>query len=292
MKRFQNIMHTWMFAGMDLAEICRQIRGCGFDGLDLSISNDESYSVLNYKASHIRELADDYQLTIPAASALMKGPIHDLSESDAKMRNIAVDFVKRAIDAASFAGVHYMLVMPSRIGNTTYHISRKADWAQTVESLRICALHARAQGVSLMLEPLNRNRVTMVRTMQEGVDMIRDVGTDNVYLVPDIYQLSMEEISGISGSIRRYGSYIKNIHVADSTRHVPGMGVYNWSEILEALSDIDYPGALSFEPVFLDFDAKRVETEEKYQAMFLDELKRGVAYTNAKMDAMTSLSLS
>ena len=291
MKQYQNIMHTWMFAGMKLSEICKKVKACGFDGLDLSISDNESYSISNYKTSRICELAEEYQLTVPVTSALMKGPIHDLSESDGRLRGMAVDFVRRAIDATGFVGAPYMLVMPSRIGNTAYHISREADWAQTVESLRICAEHAKQQGISLMLEPLNRQRVTMVRTMKEGVELIRDVGMDNVFLVPDIYQMSMEEVCGVSAAIRQYGKLIKNIHVADSTRHVPGIGVYNWGEILCALHDIGYEGALSFEPVFRDFDAKRVEVDPDFERCFLDELALGVAYVTTRISAMNAWSL-
>lgn len=289
MKRYQNIMHTWMFAGMKLEEICKKVKNCGFDGLDLSISDDESYSVLNYKDSRIREIAEEYDLTIPVTSALMKGPVHDLSESDEKLRGMAIDFVKRAVDATAFAGTPYMLVMPSRIGNCVCHVSREEDRTQTINSLRICAEHAKRQRVSLMLEPLNRQKVTMVRTLQEGAELIRDIGMDNVFLVPDVYQMSMEEDRGIAATLQQYGDLIKNIHVADSTRHVPGMGVYNWGEILFALQRIGYQGTLSFEPVFRDFDAKLVETNPAYEKMFLNELTKGVAYMTAKMEALETL---
>ena len=122
-----NIMHTWMFGNMPLSEICRKVKNAGFDGIDISISNDESYSIINYKKSGIREIARDFGLEIPVASALMKGPSHDLSHNDNGLRQSAIDFVKRSVDAAVWAGAKYLLVMPSRIFNTVCYTSREED---------------------------------------------------------------------------------------------------------------------------------------------------------------------
>lgn len=286
---YPNIMHTWMFGNMPLADICKKVKSCGFDGLDLSISDDESYSVNNYKTSGIHTLVGENGLSIPAASALMKGPTHDLSHNEEALRQQAIDFVKRCIDAASFAGTESLLVMPSRIYNTTYRVSRSEDWKRSVESLAICAEYAKDQGIALMLEPINRQRVTMVRNMAEGYQMICDVGNDNVYLVPDLYQMSMEEPSGLVNAIQKYGKWIRNIHVADSTRHVPGTGNYSWNEILTALWETGYRGSLSHEPVFVDFDASRVAEDEKYQKAFLSELKVGTSFLRAQMQAIDFL---
>ena len=289
-KAYLNIMHTWMFGNIQIADICRKIKAAGFDGIDLSISDDESYSIKNYKISGIQKIASDCGLIVPVASALMKGPTHDLSQSDDGLRWQAIDFVRCCIDAASYAGAKDLLVMPSRIFNTTCHTSRSEDWKRSAESLAICAEYAKRQGVSLMLEPLNRQRVTMVRNMEEGLKMICDVGEDNVYLVPDIYQMSMEEPKGLVNSIRKYGKWIRNIHVADSTRHVPGTGNYNWNEILTALWEVGYRGPLSHEPVFIDFDAARVSSDVGYEKKFIRELKIGVSFMHAQMDAIKFVS--
>ena len=284
---YPTIMHTWMYGNMDLINICQNVKSAGFDGLDLSISDDESYNIHNFERVNISKMAENFGLTLSVASALMKGPTHDLSHNDLGLRKQAIDFVKRAIDASGYAGVRYLLVMPSRIYNTVYYTSREDDWKRSVESLFICAEYAAAFGITLLLEPLNRQKVTLVRTLEEGKRIIQDVGRDNIYLVPDIYQMSMEEICGIPAAIREYGQWIQNIHVADSTRCVPGMGVYNWHEILTALNDINYKGALSFEPVFLDFDAVRVFTEKDYEMKFSTQLKLGVNFIHTVMQSMT-----
>lgn len=279
-----NIMHTWMFGNMPLSEICRKVKNAGFDGIDISISNDESYSIINYKKSGIREIARDFGLEIPVASALMKGPSHDLSHNDNGLRQSAIDFVKRSVDAAVWAGAKYLLVMPSRIFNTVCYTSREEDWARSVGALSECADYADSAGIALMLEPLNRQKVTLVRTLKEGCEMIRETGKNNIYLVPDVYQMAMEEPNGIINSIYKYGKWIRNLHVADSTRHVPGMGNYNWNEILTALCEVGYSGPLSFEPVYTDFDCKKVIIDAVYESDFLQELSMGTEFIRIQMN--------
>lgn len=271
---------------LDIEMIFADIKEAGFDGVDLSVSDDESYSVKNYAGIDIKQLSEKYELEIPVCSALMKGPTHDLSQKDDALRNGAIAYVKHCVDAAVHAGADKLLVMPSRIFHTSYYESREADWNRSVQSLKECGTYALERGVSLLLEPLNRQRVTMVRTMDEGVRMIQDVGLPNIALVPDIYQLAMEEPRSIPATIYQYGPWIKNLHVVDSTSQVPGTGAYSWGEILTALDDVGYQGVLSHEPVFKDFDANLVAENEAYHHMFVQELQAGVRFLNAQMDVL------
>lgn len=84
-------------------------------------------------------------------------------------------------------------------------------------------------------------------------------------------------------AIYKYGKWIRNFHVADSTRHVPGMGNYNWYEILTALCEVGYSGPLSFEPVYTDFDSVKVLNDAAYQENFLRELRMGTDFMKIQM---------
>jgi D-psicose/D-tagatose/L-ribulose 3-epimerase len=61
--------------------------------------------------------------------------------------------------------------------------------------------------------------------------------------------MNLEEENGIHNAIRNAGSWLGHLHLGDNTREVPGRGCINWREIMIALKDIDYQGALSFEPL-------------------------------------------
>lgn len=285
-QKYAQIMHTWMFGALPIDDIFQSIKAAGFDGVDLSISDHESYSIENFATIDIKGLAQQHGLEILAASALMKGPNHDLSQKDDVLRTRAIRYVKQCVDAAVHGQITKLLVMPSRIFNTSYYVSREEDWDRSVKALKECGQYALEQGVTLLLEPLNRQRVTLVRTLDEGVTMISDVGLPNLALVPDIYQMTMEEPCSIAQTLYKYSSWIQNVHVADSTRHVPGTGHYPWGEILISLYDGGYRGVLSHEPVFRDFSADRVGSDLSYRLFFEAELKTGVQFLNAQMNAL------
>jgi D-psicose/D-tagatose/L-ribulose 3-epimerase len=40
-----------------------------------------------------------------------------------------------------------------------------------------------------------------------------------------------------------------HLHLGDNNREVPGKGCRDWRTIFQALSDIDFSGAVSFEPL-------------------------------------------
>jgi sugar phosphate isomerase/epimerase len=51
----------------------------------------------------------------------------------------------------------------------------------------------------------------------------------------------------IAGAIRKTGSLLNHVHLADSNRAAPGQGHIDFKPVLEALRDVDYRGYLSFE---------------------------------------------
>lgn len=90
----------------------------------------------------------------------------------------------------------------------------------------------------------------MVYSLADGIRMAKDIGTGNVGVVADTFHMNLEEKDGIANAIRNTGSeWILHQHLGDNNREVPGKGCMDWREILMALRDINYQGAVSFEPV-------------------------------------------
>ena len=154
------------------------------------------------------------------------------------------------MDMAVELGAGNVLFVPSRVNGTTYYISKEADWNHSVESLREIAEYAKTKkDITIVLECVNKYEVTLVRTLKDGIRMAKEIGTGNVKIIGDTFHMSLEEEKGIHNAIREAGSWLAHLHLGDNTREVPGNGVMNWREILIALDDINYSGALSFEPL-------------------------------------------
>ncbi len=109
------------------------------------------------------------------------------------------------------------------------------------------AAHAHAHGTVLFLEPLNRYEQHLLRTQQDGIDIIRRAGDPpGVALLSDFFHMHIEE-TDTPAALRAAGHYVGHVHVADNTRLEPGTGDINWPAGLRALKDIGFEGYLAYE---------------------------------------------
>ncbi|MFC5801907.1 sugar phosphate isomerase/epimerase family protein [Streptomyces formicae] len=106
--------------------------------------------------------------------------------------------------------------------------------------------HARAEGVTLYLEPLNRYEDHMVNRLEQAADLIRTVGCDAVKIGIDSYHMNIEEADP-AASIIAYADCIGHAQVSDSNRFQPGAGHLDWPAWLGALHTIGYDGYLAAE---------------------------------------------
>ncbi|WP_351235253.1 sugar phosphate isomerase/epimerase family protein [Streptomyces sp. NPDC002133] len=106
--------------------------------------------------------------------------------------------------------------------------------------------HARAEGVTLYLEPLNRYEDHMVNRLEQAAELIRTVGIDAVKIGIDSYHMNIEETDP-AASILAHADVIGHAQVSDSNRFQPGAGHLDWPAWLAALEAIGYDGYLAAE---------------------------------------------
>ncbi|MGV9652658.1 sugar phosphate isomerase/epimerase family protein [Streptomyces sp. NPDC003554] len=106
--------------------------------------------------------------------------------------------------------------------------------------------HARREGVTLFLEPLNRYEDHMVNRLEQAADLIRSTGLDSVKIGIDSYHMNIEE-SDPAAAILAHADLIGHAQVSDSNRFQPGAGHLDWPAWLAALHTIGYEGYLAAE---------------------------------------------
>jgi sugar phosphate isomerase/epimerase len=106
--------------------------------------------------------------------------------------------------------------------------------------------HAAAEGVVLLLEPLNRYEDHMVNRLEQAASLIDEVGLDSVRIGADTYHMNIEE-DRPANALTRFGHYIAHVQVSDSNRLQPGAGHLDWQAVLDALATIGYRGDLAVE---------------------------------------------
>ena len=104
---------------------------------------------------------------------------------------------------------------------------------------------ARAMGITLGLEPVNRYESNLVNTGDQALELIAATGADNITLHLDSYHMNIEE-GDVAGAIRRYRGRI-GYHVNESHRGYLGSGSIDFPAFFRALAEVGYEGAVTFE---------------------------------------------
>ncbi|GAA1718114.1 sugar phosphate isomerase/epimerase family protein [Streptomyces yatensis] len=106
--------------------------------------------------------------------------------------------------------------------------------------------HARKEGVTLFLEPLNRYEDHMVNRLEQAAELIRATGLDSLRIGIDSYHMNIEETDP-AAAILAHAELIGHAQVSDSNRFQPGAGHLDWPAWLGALHTIGYDGYLAAE---------------------------------------------
>ena len=167
------------------------------------------------------------------------------ADPDREVRRRAVERVKEHIDLAAEIGSAVTIgSMSGKLGPD--RDERPARRAAALESLgAVCAV-ARQAGVTVLLEPLNRYECDYINTVQDGLDVMQEIGASNVKLLADTFHQNIEE-ADMAASLTSAASHVGHVHLVDSNRQAPGHGHLDLRGVLSALREIGYDGYLAFE---------------------------------------------
>ncbi|GGM23948.1 MULTISPECIES: sugar phosphate isomerase/epimerase family protein [Micromonospora] len=124
--------------------------------------------------------------------------------------------------------------------------SPAGDRQVLVDALGALGEHARAEGVTLFLEPLNRYEDHMVNRLADAVALCAAVGLPSVRVVADTFHMNIEE-DDVPAALRAAAPYLGHVQVSDSNRYQPGAGHLDWRALLRTLDELGYPGWLALE---------------------------------------------
>ena len=95
----------------------------------------------------------------------------------------------------------------------------------------------------------NRNRFQLVESCEDAINMMEDIGMENVKLMFDTtHALYRNEVP--SDYVYLMNENLKHIHMADYNRKAPGTNGCDFVEIMQALKDINYDGYITMENGF------------------------------------------
>jgi D-psicose/D-tagatose/L-ribulose 3-epimerase len=223
-------------------DLLYKVKAFGFDILEICVEDPDSLEVAS-----IRAHADEAGVALTICGAF--GPSRDLSSEATAVRQSGLAYLRRCVDFAALlgspfvSGPMYAAVGATRMLDTH---ERAAQWARAVTSLKTAAAYAAERSVKLAIEPLNRFETDLVNTVDQGLDLVAEVGAENVGLLLDTFHMNIEE-KDIPSAIRRADGHIVELHACSNDRGTPGEDHLPWSAIADALYDVRYAGPVVIE---------------------------------------------
>lgn len=157
------------------------------------------------------------------------------------------DGVGRAIEYATALGCTQINCLA---GLTPANIAPERVRATFVSNLKFASQKLKQSGIRLLIEPINSKRDMpgfYLNHTQQALDIIAEVGSDNLYLQYDIYHMQVME-GDIANTIEKNLKLIPHMQLADNPgRHEPGTGEINYPFLFGFIDRIGYSGWIGCE---------------------------------------------
>jgi D-psicose/D-tagatose/L-ribulose 3-epimerase len=127
----------------------------------------------------------------------------------------------------------------------------KKQWKTVVKNLKTLCKYAEKRGKRICMEPLNRFETDFINTCEQGLKMIKDVGSPALTLHLDTFHMNIEQ-KNQPAAIRKAGKALAHFHACGSDRGTPGGDHIDWKGIAKALKDIRYQGDVVIESFTTD----------------------------------------
>ena len=246
----------------DIEAACAKAAELGFDAVEIFPPQAWGFDVELLKST-LRK----HNLTVAAMGTGAGWVKHKLllTSPNPAIRENARNFVAAMIDCAAEHNA------PAIVGSMQGKVEPGADRTEVMTHFReaideFAPLAAKNDQI-LLIEPLNRYETNLLNTVQQGLEFLSSLKSQNVKMLLDLFHMNIEE-QNIPQVIRLAGPAVGHVHFADSNRRAVGFGHIEYRYIIQALRDIRYQGYLSAEILpWPNSEAAAAQTIESFKAL-------------------------
>lgn len=170
----------------------------------------------------------------------------DISSPDKAVAARGVEILNRTVALTRDLGGQKVGGILSASHGLQTEAPTRDQWNRSAATLARVAETAKAAGVTLNLEIVNRFESNLINTAAQGLAFIEDTGSDNIFLHLDTFHMNIEE-ADVGLAIRHAAKKIGYVHIGESHRGFLGTGSIDFAAIFDALTAIGYSDDLSFE---------------------------------------------
>jgi hydroxypyruvate isomerase len=154
--------------------------------------------------------------------------------------------VANAVEYATALGVTQVNCLAGKMPEGVSHAVLRATF---IDNLKYAAAELKKANIKLLIEPINTFDIPgfFLSGTQQAIDIITEVGSDNLFLQYDIYHAQRME-GELANSMQKHLAKIAHIQLADNPgRNEPGTGEINYAYIFAMLDRIGYAGWIGCE---------------------------------------------
>jgi sugar phosphate isomerase/epimerase len=253
-----------VFQNRPMPDVCKIVHDAGYQGFEIApftLAPDPA-SLTSEDRSSLRSLIRESGLEFVGLHWLLAAPegLH-ATTSNKEIRERTWKYVGHFIDLCADLtepGNTSLVVFgsPKQRNSRDGMTSREATDAY-IEGMAKAAPHAEARGVTLLVEALSPDQSDVVTSLSEAVEIVKQINSPAVQTMFDTHNAIAETQPHVE-LIKQFFPYIKHIHVNEMDGKEPGMGNYNFANLLQCLTDLNYQGWVSLEAFDFSRDPKEI----------------------------------
>jgi D-psicose/D-tagatose/L-ribulose 3-epimerase len=227
-------------------------KAAGFDYVELSATEIAGLSDADFEAAaaHLKEVG----LPTPAANLFLPATLKVTGPATDPARQM--EHVHKALTRLSKLGVEVVVFGSGGARRVPDGFSKEDALSQLVDFGRRAAREARANGITIAVEPLRRQETNIINTAAEGLDLVNAIGDPNFQLMIDFYHLASEQED--PGIVIRAKDHIRHLHMANPQGRVfpQKWEEYDYAPFFANLKKIGYDKRISVEASTTDLAAQ------------------------------------
>lgn len=231
-----------------LKETMKRLSEIGYDGIEVVCVAPHAwpYYLSQEERKEIGVWQKEFGISISSVLPVPGGGAGGNAASACKAeRDWTLQYMKDVIDLGHEWGTKTMLYVA---GWTVFGTSQKDAWKNTVDTLTKAAEYALDKDITICVENTAADS-NLVDTPYDALELMEEVNMPNVGVMFDTFH-AFHRQDNPSDYVYIMGKHLKHVHISDYDRKGPGMGGFDFYNVMQALKDVGFSGYVTMEVGF------------------------------------------
>jgi D-psicose/D-tagatose/L-ribulose 3-epimerase len=218
-------------------------KAAGFEYVELSATEIASLSDADFDAAAAR--IKQVGIATPAANLFLPSTLKVTGPQTDPEQQMA--HVRKALTRLSKLGTEVVVFGSGGARRVPDGFSKEEAFRQLVDFGRRVAREARANGITIAVEPLRRQETNIINTAAEGLELVNAIGDPSFQLMIDFYHLASEHED--PAIVLRAKDHIRHLHTANPQGRVFPLTweEFDYAPFFANLREIGYDKRISVE---------------------------------------------